>query len=79
MPSRSSSQILLPKLFEAYPKTTAVLVRNHGVYIWGDAWISAKTQAEGYHYLLDAAIKLHQLGLDWSTLDRGPIQNLKGV
>ena len=28
----------------AYPKTTAILVRNHGIYIWGDTWISAKTQ-----------------------------------
>ncbi|KAK9268618.1 hypothetical protein L1049_000375 [Liquidambar formosana] len=64
---------------EAYPKTTAVLVRNHGIYIWGDSWISAKTQAECYHYLFDAAIKLHQLGLDWSTPSHGPIQNVKGV
>ncbi|KAG7957275.1 hypothetical protein I3843_11G165600 [Carya illinoinensis] len=63
---------------EAYPKTTAVLVRNHGIYIWGDSWISAKTQAECYHYLFDAAIKLHQLGLDWSTPNHGPIRNVKG-
>ncbi|TYJ46289.1 hypothetical protein E1A91_A02G110100v1 [Gossypium mustelinum] len=32
------------KAIEAYPKTTAVLVRNHGIYGWGDSWISAKTQ-----------------------------------
>ncbi|KAK9056956.1 hypothetical protein SSX86_024321 [Deinandra increscens subsp. villosa] len=62
---------------EAYPKTTAVLVRNHGIYVWGDSWISAKTQAECYHYLFEAAIKLHQLGLDWSTPNHGPIQSSK--
>ncbi|KAK4484709.1 hypothetical protein RD792_007301 [Penstemon davidsonii] len=63
----------LAEAIKAYPKTTAVLVRNHGVYIWGDSWISAKTQAECYHYLFDAAIKLHQLGLDYSTPSHGPI------
>ncbi|KAM5586059.1 putative bifunctional methylthioribulose-1-phosphate dehydratase/enolase-phosphatase E1 1 [Rosa sericea] len=63
----------LAKAIEAYPKATAVLVRNHGIYVWGDSWISAKTQAECYHYLFDAAIKLNQLGLDWSTPLHGPI------
>ncbi|CAJ2659784.1 unnamed protein product [Trifolium pratense] len=61
------------KAIEEYPKTTAVLVRNHGIFVWGDSWISAKTQSECYHYLFDAAIKLHQVGLDWSTPNHGPI------
>ncbi|TQE04925.1 hypothetical protein C1H46_009396 [Malus baccata] len=70
----------LAKAIEAYPKTTAVLVRNHGIYVWGDSWINAKTQAECYHYLFEAAIKLHQLGLDPTTPNHGPIQqNVKGV
>ncbi|KAH9621410.1 hypothetical protein KSS87_012544 [Heliosperma pusillum] len=34
----------LAEAMEAYPKATAVLVRNHGIYVWGDSWISAKTQ-----------------------------------
>ncbi|RVW21897.1 putative bifunctional methylthioribulose-1-phosphate dehydratase/enolase-phosphatase E1 1 [Vitis vinifera] len=68
----------LAEAIEAYPKTTAVLVRNHGIYIWGDSWIHAKTQAECYHYLFDAAIKLYQLGLDWSTPDHGPIKKYGG-
>lgn len=69
----------LSKAMEDYPKSTAVLVRNHGVFIWGDSWISAKTQAECYHYLFDAAIKLHQLGLDWSIPSHGPIQRDPGT
>ncbi|XP_028792992.1 probable bifunctional methylthioribulose-1-phosphate dehydratase/enolase-phosphatase E1 [Neltuma alba] len=67
----------LAKAIEAYPKTTAVLVRNHGIYVWGDSWINAKTQSECYHYLFDAALKLHQMGLDWSTPDHGPIQSVR--
>lgn len=35
-------------------------------------------QAECYHYLFDAAIKLHQLGLDWSTPNHGVIRNVNG-
>ncbi|KAJ0988856.1 hypothetical protein J5N97_007212 [Dioscorea zingiberensis] len=59
----------------AYPKATAVLVRNHGIYVWGDSWISAKTQAECYHYLFDAAIKLYQLGIDWTSPSHGLLRN----
>ncbi|XP_030549749.1 probable bifunctional methylthioribulose-1-phosphate dehydratase/enolase-phosphatase E1 isoform X1 [Rhodamnia argentea] len=69
----------LAKAIEAYPRSTAVLVRNHGIYSWGDSWISAKTQAECYHYLFDAAIKLHQMGLDWSSPSHGPLQYGKGT
>ncbi|KAK4286147.1 hypothetical protein QN277_002743 [Acacia crassicarpa] len=64
----------ITEVLEAYPRTNAVVVRNHGVFIWGESWISAKTQAECYHYLFDAAIKLHQLGMDWSTPSHGPIK-----
>ncbi|KAL8166211.1 hypothetical protein V2J09_007710 [Rumex salicifolius] len=66
----------LAAAIEAYPKSTAVLVRNHGIYVWGDTWISAKTQAECYHYLFEAAIKLHQLGLDWSSPSHGPLNKV---
>lgn len=66
----------LANAIAAYPKTTAVLVRNHGIYIWGDSWISAKTQAECYHYLFDASFKLYQMGLDPTTPNHGPISQL---
>ncbi|XP_055809043.1 probable bifunctional methylthioribulose-1-phosphate dehydratase/enolase-phosphatase E1 1 isoform X2 [Solanum dulcamara] len=69
----------LTEAIKAYPKTMAVLVRNHGIYVGGDSWISAKTQAECYHYLFDAAVKLNQLGLDWTTPTHGLIHNSNGA
>ncbi|KAG6494051.1 hypothetical protein ZIOFF_049069 [Zingiber officinale] len=66
----------LSEAMAAYPKATAVLVRNHGIYVWGDSWINAKTQAECYHYLFDAALKLHQLGIDYSSPGHGPVNCL---
>jgi methylthioribulose-1-phosphate dehydratase len=49
------------------PKTHAVLVRNHGVYVWGQDWKQAKTQAECYDYLFEAASRMKQLGLALET------------
>lgn len=49
---------------EAWPKVDAVLVRRHGVYIWGRDWRHAKSQAECYHYLFDLAVKMRAAGLD---------------
>lgn len=49
---------------EAYPKTQAVLVERHGVYVWGRDWVEAKTHAECYDYLFEAAVKMKQLGFD---------------
>jgi len=47
----------------AFPSTSAVLVKAHGVYVWGATWAQAKTQAECYHYLFSAAIEARKLGL----------------
>jgi methylthioribulose-1-phosphate dehydratase len=54
----------LGEAVRAYPKAQAVLVRRHGVYVWGKDWIQAKTQAECYDYLFNAAVRLKQLGVD---------------
>jgi methylthioribulose-1-phosphate dehydratase len=48
---------------KSHPLSSAILVRHHGVYIWGKDWIQAKTQAECYDYLFEASIRMHQLGL----------------
>jgi methylthioribulose-1-phosphate dehydratase len=47
----------------AYPETHAVLVRRHGVYIWGRDWVQAKTHAECYDYLFRAAVEMRRMGL----------------
>lgn len=47
-----------------YPQANAVLVRRHGVYVWGDNWIHAKTQFECYDYLFEAAVRMNGLGID---------------
>ncbi|KAJ1796128.1 Methylthioribulose-1-phosphate dehydratase [Coemansia sp. RSA 2599] len=49
---------------EKYPDTCAVLVRRHGVYVWGETWEKAKTMAECYDYLFELAVRMHQLGID---------------
>lgn len=54
----------LQRAIAAYPNTHAVLVRRHGVYIWGESWEQAKTHAECYHYLFEAAAKMKEMGID---------------
>ena len=53
----------MARAIESNPRSHAVLVRRHGVYIWGRDWVQAKTHAECYHYLFDAAVQMSRLGL----------------
>ncbi|HUP60808.1 MAG TPA: methylthioribulose 1-phosphate dehydratase [Thermoanaerobaculia bacterium] len=46
-----------------YPRTHAVLVRRHGVYVWGADWVRAKTHAECYDYLFRAAVEMRRMGI----------------
>ncbi|KAK4550253.1 Methylthioribulose-1-phosphate dehydratase [Oleoguttula mirabilis] len=55
----------LEKAIEAWPETCAVLVRRHGVYVWGKDVAQAKTQAESLDYLFQLAVEMHKLGLKW--------------
>jgi ribulose-5-phosphate 4-epimerase/fuculose-1-phosphate aldolase len=49
---------------EQYPDSCAVLVRRHGVYVWGADWAKAKTICECFDYLFEIYVKMCQFGLD---------------
>ncbi|KAK2593913.1 Methylthioribulose-1-phosphate dehydratase [Conoideocrella luteorostrata] len=55
----------LEAAMEAYPDTYAVLVRRHGVYVWGDNVHKAKTMCESLDYLFQLAVEMKKLGLPW--------------
>lgn len=46
-----------------YPDVDAVLVRGHGLYVWGTDWKQAKTQAECLDYLFEASLRMDRMGL----------------
>eukprot|EP00455_Lapot_gusevi_P027153 TRINITY_DN2871_c0_g3_i1.p1 TRINITY_DN2871_c0_g3~~TRINITY_DN2871_c0_g3_i1.p1 ORF type:complete len:494 (+),score=186.56 TRINITY_DN2871_c0_g3_i1:58-1539(+) len=48
----------------AYPRANAVIVRRHGVYVWGRDWRHAKAQCECLDYLMQVAVQMRQIGLD---------------
>ena len=54
----------LGEAMRKYPRSNAVLVRRHGVYVWGANWEAAKAQAECYHYLFEAAVRMTAIGVD---------------
>jgi len=49
---------------QKYPSTCAVLVRRHGIYVWGRSWQQAKSMAECYDYLFEIACEMKRLGIN---------------
>ena len=69
--NRPSEEMLAPQMEKAlkeYPKCNAVLVRRHGLFVWGDSWEQAKTQAESFDYLFETAIGMRRIGVDFSAI-----------
>lgn len=48
---------------EKYPNSFAVLVRRHGVYVWGKDWIECKTHSEVYDYLFGLVVEMKKSGI----------------
>ncbi len=54
----------MAEAMRAHEDVDAVLVRRHGVYVWGPTWQKAKTQAEVLDYLFALAVEMKRHGLD---------------
>jgi methylthioribulose-1-phosphate dehydratase len=63
----------MAKAMERYPETNAVLVRRHGVYVWGEDWKRAKAMNECFDYLFEIAVKMKQFHLDPAKKPEGSI------
>ncbi|CCW68647.1 unnamed protein product [Phytomonas sp. Hart1] len=57
----------MAECMKKYPETCAVLVRRHGMYVWGSTWQQAKGCVECLDYLMELAINMRQLGLPWES------------
>lgn len=53
----------LLQTFEDYPHTCAVIVRRHGIFVWGPTIEKAKVFNEAIDYLMELAVKMCQLGI----------------
>lgn len=66
IPNTARESQLTDSMAEAmakYPDVDAVIVAGHGVYVWGETWGKAKTQAECFDYLFRMAVEAHRVGL----------------
>ncbi|KAI8612824.1 methylthioribulose-1-phosphate dehydratase [Chytriomyces sp. MP71] len=54
----------MEEAMKKYPDSNAVLVRRHGVYVWGENWQKAKSMTECYDYLFEIAVKMKLAGMD---------------
>lgn len=63
-PQEKDLEESLTQAIREYPGTSAVIVRRHGLYVWGQNWQKAKTQCECYDYLFNIAVEMKKFGLD---------------
>ncbi|XP_058453210.1 probable methylthioribulose-1-phosphate dehydratase [Malaya genurostris] len=63
-PFESDLEEYMESAMKEYPGTSAILVRRHGVYVWGSNWQKAKAMTECYDYLFSLAVEMKKLGFD---------------
>lgn len=66
----------MAEAMKRHPDVDAVIVAGHGIYVWGSTWVSAKTQAECYDFLLRAAVEAHRLGVPLAAVPVAPTSNV---
>jgi methylthioribulose-1-phosphate dehydratase len=64
LPDLDLPQDRMEQCMKDYPDACAVLVRRHGVYVWGDTWQKAKGMVECFDYLFELYVKMKQLGFN---------------
>ena len=52
------------KAIKDYPQCNAVILRHHGIHIYGKDWVQCKLMAESYHYLAKMAVEMHKCGIN---------------
>lgn len=62
-PYEQDLEVPLNKLFKEYPHTVAVIVRRHGLFVWGENVWKAKIYNESLDYLFELAIKMKSFGI----------------
>ena len=60
----------MAEAMQRYPSSCAVMVRRHGIYVWGDTWQQAKSMAECYDYLFEIALKMMAAGKSLTPKDQ---------
>lgn len=76
-PQEEDLKEAMAEAMREFPGANAILVRRHGVFVWGPTWERAKCMNECYDYLFEIAVKMHQLGIDPSKVpDNSPYKHL---
>ncbi len=66
-PRESELAATLIQAIERYPRTCAVAVQNHGIFVWGENEKEAKTQAECLDYLCEVMLKKRMYSINWES------------